>query len=219
MQWRLIPAFGILALVSTSVGQPVASIHATVMNERDEAVRDAQVTAQPDGPLAMALPWCKSDENGTCTINVGSFGNYSVFASKTEDAYPEQHFSFFAAQNPKPPTVALSAEQPFQSVIVRLGKKAGILIGTVTDASTGKPIDATVEFHWVSDSRIFLRGSGLTNARFRVLVPSDTPVTMVVSLEGYEDWAYSLGRGEMRNAILLKPGEELSLDIRLRPKI
>jgi hypothetical protein len=41
---------------------------------------------------------------------------------------------------------------------------------------------------------------------------------MVVSLDGYENWSYSLGRGELRNAILLRPGEELALDVRLRPK-
>jgi hypothetical protein len=41
---------------------------------------------------------------------------------------------------------------------------------------------------------------------------------MVVSLNGYENWTYSLGKGAMKNAILLGPGEEMRLDIRLRPK-
>jgi hypothetical protein len=93
-----------------------------------------------------------------------------------------------------------------------------VLTGTVTDAITGKPLNANVTFQSPSDRRIFLSGSGLTNAKFRILVPSDTPLTMVVSQRGYEDWTYSLGRSEFRNAILLKAGEELTLDIRLQPK-
>jgi hypothetical protein len=120
--------------------------------------------------------------------------------------------------NPKPTVVILSHEQPAESISVHLGKKGGILTGTVTDAKTAKPLNANVEFRWVSDPRTFLSGIGLTNAKFRVLVPSDVAVTMVVSLDGYENWSYSLGRGELRNAILLHPGEELALDIRLRPK-
>lgn len=40
---------------------------------------------------------------------------------------------------------------------------------------------------------------------------------MVVSQKGYEDWTYSLGKGAMKNAIVLRSGEEMRLDIRLRP--
>jgi hypothetical protein len=78
-------------------------------------------------------------------------------------------------------------------------------------------LDATFLFSWVTDGN-FLGGSGLTVARPWMLIPSDVPVTLTVSLEGYEDWPYALGRGALRNAFLLRPGEELTLDIRLRPK-
>ncbi len=215
----LIPSLGILIAAIVSYGQTTAAIHVTVMDGRGESVAGAVAEAMPlDRPIQGLLRSCKSDENGTCTINIGEFGNYAVTASKVEDAYPEQHFAFFAAQTPRPPEVRISPQHPFQSVTAHLGKQAGILIGTVADAITGKPMDANVTFRLPSHPRIFLSGSGLTNAKFRVLVPSDTPVTMVVSKDGYDDWTYSLGRGDLRNAVLLKPGEELTLEIRLRPK-
>jgi hypothetical protein len=51
-----------------------------------------------------------------------------------------------------------------------------------------------------------------------MLVPSDSPVTMVVSEKGYGDWTYALGKGAMKNVIRLGPGEEQRLDIRLQPR-
>jgi len=79
-------------------------------------------------------------------------------------------------------------------------------------------LNANVEFRWVSEPQNFLSGSGLANAQFRILVPSDVAVTMVVSLAGYENWSYATDTGPVKNAVLLVPGEELNLDIRLQPK-
>jgi len=215
---RILIATWVLSAAATSFGQVYASIRAKVLDEKDEPVRGAIVEAMPTGGISGAIPWCKSDESGSCAISPGSLGSFTVTASKEEDGYPKQTMYFYAAVNSKPEIVILSHEQPAQSTLVHLGKKGGILIGTVADAKTGKPLNANAEFRWVSDPRIFLSGSGLTNARFRILVPPDVAVTMVVSLDGYENWSYSLGRGELRNAILLRPGEELALDLRLRPK-
>ena len=54
----------------------------------------------------------------------------------------------------------------------------------------------------------------MTNARFRVLVPSDTLVLMKVSKPGYEDWFYT------RNGVIVPiqrgPDEILNLEIRLK---
>jgi len=70
----------------------------------------------------------------------------------------------------------------------------------------------------VSEPPNFLSGSGLANAQFTILVPSDVAVTMVVSLAGYKNWSYTTDAGSLKNAILLVPGEELNLDIRLQSK-
>jgi hypothetical protein len=83
---------------------------------------------------------------------------------------------------------------------------------------TGKPLNANVEFRWVADPQNFLTGSGLANAQFKILVPADVPITMVVSLAGYENWSYKSDKGSVKDAALLPPSEELNLDIRLQPK-
>ena len=210
---------GLILTAAPAIGQEHGSIRATVLNDREELVRDAMALAMPIGvALGMALPVCKTDETGSCTISLSYFGKYSVSASKEDEGYPKQTFAFYAAQNPLPPEIVLSAEHPTENVVVHLGKRAGILTGTVGDAITGKALDAGVEFRWLNAPSNFLRGSGLTNSHFRILIPSDVPVTMVVSHAGYEDWNYSLGRGELRNAILLHSGEESRVDIRLLPK-
>jgi hypothetical protein len=69
--------------------------------------------------------------------------------------------------------------------------RAGVLVGTVADREIGIPMDANVDFRSTTDSRRWISGSGFTNARFRVLVPSDTPVLMKVSKTGSEDWFYT----------------------------
>lgn len=114
--------------------------------------------------------------------------------------------------------LSFSTDHPTEAVTVHLGKRGGVLTGTVKDAITGKPLNADAKICWISNPVYCIHGSGLANARFRILVPSDFPVTMIVSLKGYEDWTYSLGKGALKNAILLGPGEEMRLDIRLRPK-
>lgn len=92
--------------------------------------------------------------------------------------------------------------------------KAGVLVGTVADRETGTPLDASVEFRSPTDSRRWISASGWTNVRFRVLVPSDTPLLMKVSQAGYEDWFYT--RNRVIVPIQLGPDEILNLEIRLK---
>ncbi len=210
---------GIVLMAVPSFGQDSGSIHATVLDDSGTPVKGATVYAMPlDWAMNGIIPHCVSDESGSCTrSNLGN-GRYSISVAKPEDGYPEMYQSFYAGLHVKETVVTLSPEHPSENVVVHLAKKAGILKGTVADAVTGKHLNANVEFRRVSEPANFLRGSGLTNAQFRILVPSDVAVTMVVSLEGYEDWTYTLGKGETRNAVLLRPGEELTLEIRLWPK-
>ena len=168
----------------------------------------------------MVLPWCKTDTAGCCDLQHLEFGKYQASASKEEDNYPKLEGSFYASASPIQPVVNLTADQPSAPAVIHLGRKAGVLTGKVVDAVSGKVLeDSNFEFHWVSDPRIFLRGTGLYSKNPRILIPSDTPVTLVVHVRGHEDWVYSLGRGELKDAILLRPGEVLALDIRVWPKL
>jgi len=114
--------------------------------------------------------------------------------------------------------ITLSLSHPSASDTILLGPKAGILIGAVTDAVTGTPLDPCVDFHRASDPNNFLSGTGLVNAKYRVLVPSDRDVIMKVWHEGYLPWYYP-GTSNKSEAkpLRLKSGEERTLRIRLQP--
>ena len=215
--WAVLVA--VLVLTGLSFGQGNGSIQGTVLGDSGTPVKGATVYAHPlDRVLASIIPQVISDENGSYKISKLDYGRYSVSAAKTDEGYPDVAYPFYTGFHARLTVVKLSAQHQSASIVLHLRKKAGILKGTVADAVTGKPLNASVEFRWVSEPQNFLSGSGLANAQFRILVPSDVAVTMVVSLEGYENWSYLTAESSVRNAVFLRPGQEMALDIRLQPK-
>ena len=212
------PLLVLLSATEILFAQTDGRIRGTVVDQTGNTVAGASLYAQPEGPMGMALPRCTTDESGSCTIVKLALGTYFVYAGKPEAGYPELAYSFFQPRGTKPMEAILSEDHPSDDVIVHLGAKAGILKGSVGDAVSGKPLNAMVEFRWLSDPNNFLSGSGLTNAEFRVLVPSDTRLKMVVSLDGYRDWVYGVDGDTLGKVLFLHPGEEETFDIRLKPK-
>jgi len=137
---------------------------------------------------------------------------YSVSAEKSEENYPPFYLAFYSPE--KQPEVDVSEANKDVTLNLVLRIKAGVLVGTVADVESGAPINANVDFRSTTDPRRAVSGSGLTNAKFRVLVPSDTPVLMRVSEPGYEDWLYT--RNGVIAPIKLRPDETLNLEIRLK---
>jgi Carboxypeptidase regulatory-like domain len=200
------------------VAQPAGKIRGTVVDQTGNTVAGATLYAQPEGLMAMVVPQCTTDENGSCTISQLALGPYFVYAGKPDAGYPDLGYPFFQPRGTKPKEAILWEDHPSDDVVVLLGVKAGILKGTVADAVSGKPLNAMVEFRWVSDPDNFLSGSGLTNAQFRIQVPSDTGLKMVVTLDGYQDWVYGVDGGMRGKALFLHPEQQEILDIRLKPK-
>lgn len=206
----------VLMLTAASYGQATGVIEGTVKDGSGVPVVSATVYAQRQGVyvLRAIVPHSSTNAQGRYSLQL-PFGEYSLAVGKPEEGYPDALYATFYYGFKKRPKVVLSARNNKATVNLRLGKKAGVLVGTVTDASTGKPFNANVEFRWISDPTIAVSGSGLANAQFRILIPSDTPLTMVVSQTGYEDWVYP--DKTQRGAIVLGPGESMNLDIQLKP--
>jgi hypothetical protein len=220
---------GLAVAASLCAGEDHGSANVTVLGDHDVPVAGARVLAHPfSGAVCVylyALPQCITDKAGTCTLDLEyggkcQTGKYSVTASKEADGYPNLNNGFFDETDPahKPTEVTVSANHPAAVITVHLGRRAGVIAGTIVDAVAGKPLNAAIELR---RGPIYVKipggVNGYTNAKFRILVPSNTAVTMAVSLEGYENWIYSQGKGAEPNAILLRPGEELKIHIRLRP--
>ena len=91
-------------------------------------------------------------------------------------------------------------------------------MGTVVDAVTNAPLNPCVEFRRGKNFSNFLSGTGLVNAKYRVLVPSSTDVLMKVWYGGHKVWYYPGTTAKAQSRPLkLKPGEVTTIDIRLEP--
>lgn len=194
-------------------------IEGTVRYENDDPANGATVYASPmDHAIAGIVPHAKTDENGHFIIPHLFLGKYAVGAEKLNEEYLDTTKQFYS--DGKFDTVTLTSGHPLASVNIRLGPKAGILTGTVSDAVTGAPLDPCVEFRRAKNPGNFLSGTGLVNAQYRVLVPSDTDILMKVWYGGHKPWYYpgTTDKAQSR-PVNLKPGEETRLDIRLEPDL
>ena len=192
-------------------------IEGNVIYEDGRPAQSATVSAFPlDRGLAAKVPSADTDELGHFQINHLWLGKFDVTAKKEDEGYPNTSSAFYG--DGKVEAVTLMPDHPSATVTIRLGPKAGILRGTVTDAVTGAPLSPCADFRWASEPKYSVTGTGLLNAEYRVLVPSNRDVMMKVWHEGYEPWYYPGTADKLqRTSIRLKPGEEETLDIRLQP--
>jgi hypothetical protein len=206
---------GVLILAAADVGPGL--IEGTVYYEDGSPAIGATVYSHPmDRAMAAIVPHAKTDEAGHFAILHLWLGKFAVGAEKVDEDYPNMTMQFYS--DGKFETVVLSSARSVASVSIRLGPKAGILTGTVSDAVTGAPLNPCVEFRRAKKPSNFLSGTGLVNARYRVLVPSNTGVLMKVWYGRHKPWYYpgTMDKAQGR-AVILKPGEETELEIRLEP--
>jgi hypothetical protein len=206
---------GVSILAAADVGPGL--IEGTVHYDDGRPVVGATVYSQPmDRGMAGIVPHAKTDEAGHFAITHLWLGKFAVGAEKLDEDYPNMTMQFYS--DGKFETVTLSSAHSAASVSIRLGPKAGILTGTVSDAVTGAPLNPCVEFRRAKKPGNFLSGTGLVNAKYRVLVPSNTGVLMKVWYGRHKPWYYpgTMDKAQSR-AVTLKPGEETELEIRLEP--
>lgn len=206
-------AVGVLANTDSDTGL----IEGTVSYENGSPANGATVYASPmDRPIMGIIPHAITDERGHFAIPHLWLGKYAVGAEKLDEDYLDMTNQFYS--DGKFETLNLTSRRSAATVSIRLGPKAGILVGTVSDAVTGAPLNPCVEFRRAKKPGNFLSGTGLVNAKYRVLVPSDTDVLMKVWYGEHKPWYYpgTMDKAESR-PVNLKPGEETKLDIRLEP--
>jgi hypothetical protein len=218
----LLNIVGGLALISGTLafgqpdGAPSGSITGTVLNEASEFVAGARVFAIPTDGRAVHHPKsAETDKDGHFTIAHLDWGTYRLFGAKEEDGYPNTYMSFYDNQTISQCTLA--QEAPTATAIVSIGPKAGIITGTVSDATTGTPIrNATIRlWPWNYKERPLQMSAG---SPYRAIIPSNQPVGMEVNAPGYETWRH-LGTGTQPETIpfQLKSGESLTVNIALQP--
>jgi hypothetical protein len=194
----------------------IGAIEGVVTYEDGTPVRGATAYASPiDRGMAGIVPSSATDENGHFVIQSLWLGKFQVSAKKEEEGYPELTYAFNVGMTKD---VALTETNPTASVSLRLGPKAGIVTGAITDAATGNLLYPCAELKWKAKPKFSVKGTGFVSDEYRVLIPPDTDILLKVWVDGYQTWFYPGVTDErFATAIRLQPGEELKLDIRMEP--
>jgi hypothetical protein len=212
----------VLATVAVVVAaeEYLGSVGGTVVNEEGKPVEGAIIKAYPtDRGLSYVLPSDVSDRTGHFLVRHLWWGKFAVCGKKEDEGYRDpcggltDGFPF--------PRITLKPRHPKAVVTLRLGPKAGVLVGTVSDANTGALVSPCIEFRKPPDAANYLLTGSVPfgGAQFRFLLPSNTDVTMEVRELNHKRWFYpgTLKKSES-TSFRLTPGQELKLDIRMQPE-
>lgn len=149
-----------------------------------------------------------ADKYGQFQLEHLKVGAYTVFAQDAAD-----HSSMAAEE--KGQKVTLTPTAPYAHVSLRL-KSGAILLGSVTDASSGKPVR---QFR-VQYEELNKEGSGGAygyDGHFRTVVPAASDLVVIVTAQGYKGWVYTDSDNQSRPVLRVTAGERKELDIELQP--
>jgi len=195
----------LLAHTQTKDGALAGRIKGTVTDQNGSPVPAATVYAVPQFSTfeSFASPTVKTDANGQFDFHKAfQSGTYKIYSRKDADAYPDRSSSFYANPKFEAPKVDLTEYDPSAAVEVKLGDKAGVLVGKVIDADTGAALSAKLAF-------IDEDGNGdsvLAGGKYRELLPSDKDLTLMVMVmsPGYRQYPIT--------SLRLQPGQEMQMD-------
>jgi hypothetical protein len=207
----------ILVLTASIALAGTAKITGTVVDEHGIPVKHMTVEAWPldmghSGGIDQAL----TDENGHFALTVvsGSLPDGHVYGMRWAvyphqekgDYYADLSSRFYKTTASEAQHIEFAPGTPETNVELKLGPKAGVLKGKVTDAVSGVPVKPEFEFAWVSDPENKLGES--TSNSYRILLPSNTDIKLTVLSRGYKPWSYP-------GTINVGPGQDMTLDIQM----
>jgi hypothetical protein len=201
-------------------GSEVGRITGRILNPQGLPIVNAKVIALKGGPT-VTPPQADSDRNGDFQIENLEPGVYTVYGHKEDEGYFDRVFNFYSYGPIDNPTVTVSANQTTPNVIVQL-EKGAFLKGRVIDRVTGKLLalprtNPAIWLRQAEDPKRFLN-LGAANGEFQVVVPS-LPITVEVTMPGYEDWHYTTPESGNRDGLLLlAPESTEELQILMTPR-
>jgi hypothetical protein len=199
---------GLSCLPFALAAQGSGAIRGRVLDTSGKPVAGAIVYAAAQNGFSY-LPRGRSDARGYYSIEKLTWGSYWLYTSKEQNGFPSTGNAFYTGWNRENQTQAsVTAAQPVAVVDVKLGRKAGWLVGSVKDAETGWAVESVCsKLQWESDASIWTTGA--TGGIFRQLIPADTRVGLKVWAWGYKPWNDT--------ALQVKAGEKRKIDVRLIP--
>jgi hypothetical protein len=207
---------------SADSSQPNGTISGTVLDQYGQPFKGVQVCT-----YMMYAPSGSKESRGDCpatTDNAGEFridhvamGIFGVEAIK-----PDQGYIAFAGTSVKQ-VVTLTPNQSSATVVLKLGPKPGLLLLSVSDTNTGKPVIGYL-FKWelVDPGKPYASYSGgqtIERPGERALVPPGKNLRLKIWARGYKEWFYHDESDPSQAAIIrLEPGEEKELLVELEPE-
>jgi hypothetical protein len=187
MKWLFAIALLLSGTFPAQAQQGKGSIRGIVVNEEGSPVAGASVFSgfADNRPLGGRLPSARTNETGHFVIDGLQFDDYHVAAFDEDDDYPYlagTWLLFDIDKKPVTPRVRLSAQAPTATVEIRLGPKAGVLIGKISDAISGAPPNACAGFKDISAPDF--RTAYPVTTHYRLLVPADADITLKVWVGG-----------------------------------
>jgi hypothetical protein len=199
---------------STEAHRPFV-ITGQVLDQYGSPVSYANVSAYPD-LLFGRLPSALADSSGKFSMEVENTGKYRLTAAKSAEQYAPLISAFHYPSSGAMPEAVVKAEQPAPFVIVRLGPRAGILTGSVIDATTQEYIQrfhvriCRVEGSRYCHQELFSGNLG----RFQILVPA-TPILIEAFADGYQDWQRTDDGKQQPTPLTVTSGETVELTVQL----
>jgi hypothetical protein len=198
--------------IAQNTSQPMqGGIAGIVLTEDGQLANGAKVcTSVRRGSNTHTNCLVPTDDEGRFTVDHLPYGTYQVFAINEADGY--------SIDNQSPgQDVSVTAELPWSNVTIRQHDRGGVLVGTVIDKTTGRKIDkADIQYTAIDTGDLF--GSAtILRGQFRVAVPSDSDLLIVVMSKGYRGWVYTDESTSSRPVLRIGRGEQKQLVIELDP--
>jgi hypothetical protein len=162
-----------------------------VVDIEGNPIIEAKVYAEPlSVPLQGLVTETISDKMGRFFLAKLDPGNYFVLASRKDDGYPHIEFAFFSTDLTGFPKVTVIKGQVAGNVVVRLGKRGGMIQGRVVDSSSLSIVvnsRITLTREDSRDSKAFISFGPDESGNFTSSVPT-VPFRIEVLAPGFQRW-------------------------------
>ena len=201
--------------------RPEGAISGTVLDEHGQPFKGVEVCTYMMGAPSgskEAIGGCPvtTDEAGQFRIDHVAMGTFGVEAVKPEDGYVA------IAGTSAREMVTLTTSQSSATVVLKLDAKPGVLLPSVKDKFTEKPL-TDFEVGWefllpdlpgsASGGQTFIKGVT------RAIVPPEKYLVVTIFARGYKKWFYHDPSDPSLPAFIrLQPGEEKELLVELEPQ-
>ncbi len=202
--------------------QPEGTISGTVLDEHGQPFKDVQVCTSMSG-----APNGSKEARGSCSATTNEAGQFRIdhvaMGTITVEAIkPEDGYVAFAGTTVSE-LVTLTPNQSSATVVLKLGPRAAMVLPTVRDKFTGKPI-TEFQVSWLlfdSDEPNSTSSGGqrISHGISHAIIPPEKYLVLTISARGYKKWFYSDPSDPSRPAFVrLQSGEKRELTVELEPQ-